>query len=166
MILKTTPGDFDTIFEIINDAALAYRDVIPADCWHDPYMTRDTLEHEIKSGVQFYGLIEGETLAGVMGFQAIHDVTLIRHAYVRTALRQHGIGGRLLNHLKSRIQSPILIGTWEAAEWAIHFYQKHGFALVDPQTKNNLLKQYWSISDRQIETSVVLTDHPDLYPKV
>ena len=151
-------GDVEAIYGIINDAAEAYRGVIPADCWHEPYMSREELRREIESGVRFWGYRHNGELIGVMGIQDVEDVTLIRHAYVRTSCRNRGIGGKLLGELRKLTTRPVLIGTWAAATWAIHFYQRHGFCLVSQEEKNRLLKKYWSISDRQIETSVVLAE--------
>ena len=159
MIRKCNDGDFNKILSIINDAAVAYKGVIPEDRWHEPYMSEESLRHEIKDGVIFWGYTDGNELVGVMGIQDVHDVTLIRHAYVRTAMRNKGIGGRLLSHLIKLATNPILIGTWADAIWAIHFYEKHGFRRVTKEEKNRLLKKYWSIPERQVETSVVLADH-------
>ena len=158
MIRPCTDSDFDTIFTIINDAAQAYCGVIPADCWHVPYMPREYLTHEIQSGVRFFGWDEGGKLIGVMGIQDVQDVTLIRHAYVRTANRNGGIGGKLLGELRKLTTQPVLIGTWAAATWAIRFYEKHGFRMATPEEKDRLLRTYWSIPARQIETSVVLAE--------
>jgi mannose-6-phosphate isomerase-like protein (cupin superfamily)/N-acetylglutamate synthase-like GNAT family acetyltransferase len=155
---RCTKSDFDTIFTIINDAAQAYCGIIPADRWHEPYMSREYLQHEIDSGVQFWGWEENSELVGVMGIQDVQDVTLIRHAYVRTANRNCGIGGRLLAELRKLTARPVLIGTWAAASWAVRFYEKYGFRMVTPEEKDRLLKKYWSIPERQIETSVVLGD--------
>ncbi|MFT3780900.1 MAG: GNAT family N-acetyltransferase [Nibricoccus sp.] len=152
-------ADIPAIFEIINDAAIAYKGVIPDDRWHEPYMARAALEEEIRSGVRFFGYVENETLLGVMGIQDVKDVTLIRHAYVRTAVRNRGIGRKLLQHLLTLTQRPVLIGTWAAAIWAIRFYQNHAFRVVSTEEKNELLKKYWTVPDRQIATSVVLADH-------
>ena len=146
------------MLDIINDSAQAYRGVIPADCWHEPYMPHTELAQQIASGVEFWGYTQDGTLCGVMGIQDVADVTLIRHAYVRTAHRNRGIGAELLTHLRGLTRKPILIGTWAAATWAIRFYEKQGFALVSGEHKNSLLKKYWSIPDRQIETSVVLAE--------
>jgi N-acetylglutamate synthase-like GNAT family acetyltransferase len=158
MIRPCTAADFDTMSAIINDAAQAYCGVIPADRWHEPYMSKDELRHEITSGVRFWGWEEGGKLVGVMGIQDVQDVTLIRHAYVRTANRGQGIGGKLLTELRKLTARPVLIGTWAAATWAICFYEKHGFQMVTPEEKDRLLKKYWSISKRQIETSVVMAE--------
>ena len=156
MIRKCSAGDFEAIFEIINDAAIAYKGVIPDDRWHEPYMSKEHLRGEIEDGVQFWGLQDQDGLTGVMGIQDRGDVTLIRHAYVRTAKRNQGIGSRLLAHLEPLSDRPILIGTWAHASWAVAFYEKHGYRLVTPEEKNRLLKKYWNIPERQVETSVVL----------
>lgn len=151
-------GDFEAIYTIINDAAQAYRGMIPPDRWHEPYMPREELRNEIESGVRFWGYEESGELAGVMGIQDVQDVTLIRHAYVRTASRSKGIGGKLLCELRRLTTRPILIGTWAAATWAIRFYERHGFRQVSVEEKNRLLKTYWTIPERQVETSVVLAE--------
>lgn len=158
MIRKYKETDFEIVYEIINDAAEAYKGVIPADRWHEPYMSKDELRREIDNGVVFWGHEEDGELIGVMGIQHVLDVTLIRHAYVRTSRRGQGIGGKLLSHLLQLSDRPILIGTWAEAVWAIRFYEKHGFRLVSQKEKNYLLKKYWSIPERQIETSVVLAE--------
>ena len=158
MIRLCKDTDFDAIVEIINDGAQAYRGAIPADRWKDPYMPEQELRHELAGGVVFWGFEENGELVGVMGIQDVVDVTLIRHAYVRTVNRGRGIGAALLLHLRSLATKPMLIGTWKAATWAIRFYQKHGFRLVAEDEKNRLLKKYWSIPQRQIETSVVLAE--------
>jgi GNAT superfamily N-acetyltransferase len=150
--------DFEAVYSIINDAAEAYRGIIPADRWTVPYMSREKLRHEIAEGVVFWGCDEASEMVGVMGIQDVQDVTLIRHAYVSTARQGQGIGGRLLVELRQQTVRPILIGTWAAAAWAIRFYQRHGFRMVSPEEKDRLLRKYWSIPDRQIETSVVLAD--------
>ena len=143
---------------IINDAAEAYRGVIPDDRWHEPYMPLAEMEAEVDAGVRFWGYETDGRLVGVMGMQDVQDVTLIRHAYVLTDLRGLGIGGQLLAHLLAATPRPVLIGTWAAASWAISFYGKHGFACVDQATKTQLLRQYWTIPERQVDTSVVLAD--------
>ncbi len=158
MIRRCEEHDFAAILSIVNDAAQAYRGVIPADRWHEPYMAEDELRREIESGIAFWGYEEEGELVGVMGIQPVDDVTLIRHAYVRTARRRQGIGGRLLAHLRTLTDRPILIGTWAAADWAIRFYERHGFRLVTPAEKDRLLRRYWRIPERQVETSVVLAD--------
>lgn len=150
--------DFPTILQIVNDAAQAYRGAIPDDCWKEPYMPKRELQHELASGVVFWGAEDNGGLVGVMGSQDVLDVTLIRHAYVRTAHRRRGTGAALLAHLRGLARKPILIGTWAAATWAIGFYEKHGFSLVRGEEKNRLLRKYWSIPERQVDTSVVLAD--------
>jgi N-acetylglutamate synthase-like GNAT family acetyltransferase len=156
MIRGCTEKDFDMLLEIINDAAQAYKGVIPEDRWHDPYMPQGQLQLEITSGVCFWGFEENGRLTGVMGMQDKGDVTLIRHAYVKTNLRNRGIGSLLLKYLETMTERPILIGTWADAVWAITFYEKNGYRLVSAEEKNRLLKKYWNIPDRQIATSVVL----------
>jgi GNAT superfamily N-acetyltransferase len=148
------------ILAIVNAAAEAYRGVIPADRWRDPYMSPAELEAEMGAGVAFWGYEAGGALAGVMGVQAVRDVDLIRHAYVAPGVQRRGVGGALLQHLLSSTTRRVLVGTWAAADWAIRFYRGHGFELVSPECKTALLKAYWTIPDRQIETSVVLTNRP------
>lgn len=164
MIRRCSPDDSDTIFTVINVAAEAYRGVIPADRWHEPYMPREELRTEIEAGVVFWGYEDADKLVSVMGIQDVgsdtsKDVTLIRHAYVVPDRQGQGIGGKLLEHLRQQTDRPLLIGTWAAATWAIRFYEKHGFRMVTPDEKDRLLRTYWSIPERQIETSVVLADH-------
>lgn len=158
MIRRCDENDFDAIWEIINDGAQAYKDVIPQDRWKQPYMSQDELRHEMREGVEFWGFEEDRDLKGVMGIQPVKDVTLIRHAYVRTQWQKAGIGSQLLAHLRNLTSGPVLIGTWAEASWAIRFYETHGFQLVGAEEKNRLLKTYWTIPDRQIATSVVLAD--------
>ena len=158
MIRHCYDREFETIYSIINESAIAYKGVIPADCWKEPYMSTSELQHEMDTGVKFWGYVEVEQLVGVMGVQQVQDVTLIRHAYIRPARQNQGVGGKLLTYLRAQVTSPILIGTWADAIWAIRFYEKHRFKLVPPVEKAPLLRKYWSISDRQIETSVVLAD--------
>jgi GNAT superfamily N-acetyltransferase len=158
LIRPCRPGETEVVWHIINEAAQAYRDVIPPDRWHDPYMSLEELQQEIAAGVAFWGYEEGGELLGVMGIQAVRDVTLIRHAYVRRSSQGRGIGGRLLAALRRRTSQPILIGTWAAATWAVRFYEKHGFRQVSFQEKERLLRSYWSVPTRQIETSVVLAE--------
>ena len=150
--------DFDLIWEIINDGAQAYKGIIPADRWTEPYMSREELRRQIDEGVVFWGYEESGALEAVMGIQPVQDVTLIRHAYVRTRNQNQGIGARLLSHLRGLTRRPVLIGTWADASWAIQFYKKYSFRLVEPHEKERLLRKYWSIPERQIETSVVLAD--------
>jgi GNAT superfamily N-acetyltransferase len=157
MICKLLRPDFDSILQVVNDAAQAYTNVIPHDRWKEPYMSASELRKEIEDGVEFYGWKENNVLLGVMGTQLVKDVTLIRHAYVLTDRQRRGIGKKLLKHLLSIARSrDILVGTWEAADWAIRFYEKHGFRLLSREEKNRLLRKYWDIPKRQVETSVVL----------
>ncbi len=158
MIRICAEHEFDAVLDIINDAATAYKGVIPPDRYHEPYMSREYLRHELEAGVAFWGYEEKGKLLGVMGLQDVQDVTLIRHAYVRTAHRYEGIGGKLIAHLKALTKRPTLVGTWEAAGWAIRFYEKYGFRMVSWSEKERLLRKYWNIPERQTETSVVLGD--------
>ncbi len=144
------------IVAIVNDAAQAYRGVIPPDRWHEPYMTLEELQGELAAGVRFWGCEAEGRLAGVMGLQDRGEVDLIRHAYVRTAHRRRGIGEKLLHFLEEISSKPILIGTWIAATWAIRFYEKHGYRVLGRADTTRLLKKYWDIPERQVETSVVL----------
>jgi GNAT superfamily N-acetyltransferase len=154
MIRRCRLKDTERMYYIINEAARAYDGAIPADCYHQPYMPMEELEREMKR-VAFYGWVINKELVGVMGMEPIKDVTLIRHAYVLPEYQNKGIGRRLLDHLKSRTTTPrLLVGTWAAAHWAIDFYQKHGFRLMPD--KDNLLREYWDVPKRQIETSVVM----------
>lgn len=158
MIRRCFDEDFDQVWEVINDGAKAYEGSIPADRYEDPYMTKGKLRDEVNDGVEFWGL-EGEAgLAGVMGIQKVRDVTLIRHAYVRTTSQRRGIGTKLLSHLRMLTHTPVLIGTWADAVWAIRFYEGHGFRVVSPREKELLLRTYWTVPARQIETSILLTD--------
>ena len=157
MIRKLTNNNFQAILTVINDAATAYRGKIPDDRWKEPYMSVEELKEEIQSGVQFYGYLKNNVLIAVMGIQPVVDVTLIRHAYTLTNHQRKGIGEKLLNHLLKLARTErILVGTWENASWAIKFYEKHGFQLLSRKETNKLLKKYWSIPDRQVETSIVL----------
>jgi GNAT superfamily N-acetyltransferase len=158
MIRRCEDRDFDFVWAIINDGAQAYRGTIPADRWTEPYMSREKLQHEIEDGVVFWGYQDHGTLMGVMGIQPVRDVTLIRHAYVRTGSQKQGVGSQLLSHLRELTKEPVLIGTWADAVWAIRFYERHGFRMVSGEDKDRLLKKYWNIPERQVETSVVLAD--------
>jgi GNAT superfamily N-acetyltransferase len=158
MIRQCDDRDFDLIWAIVNDGARAYKRIIPEDRWTEPYMSRNHLRQEIDDGVAFWGNEQAGTLQGVMGMQRVRDVTLIRHAYVRSSGQRRGIGTALLAHLRVAVQGPILIGTWADAVWAIRFYEKNGFRLVGPERKDQLLRRYWTVPERQIETSVVLAD--------
>ncbi len=164
MIRRCDEGDFETIWATVNDGAQAYKGIIPADRWTEPYMSRDKLRHEIDDGVVFWAYEEDGAVAGVMGLQHVLDVTLIRHAYVRGSRQQRGIGGRLLSHLRELTSRPVLVGTWADAVWAIRFYERHGFHVVAPQEKNRLLGKYWNVPERQVETSVVLAESSPLHP--
>ena len=159
-IRRCRDDEHAAILGIVNAAAEAYRAVIPPDRWQEPYMPADELEREIAAGVAFWGYEADGTLAGVMGLQAVRDVDLVRHAYVRPGNQRRGIGDALLAHLRRMSKRRMLVGTWAAADWAITFYQRRGFELVSPARKTALLKTYWSIPDRQIETSVVLANPP------
>jgi GNAT superfamily N-acetyltransferase len=163
MIRRCTDNDIDAIYAIINDSARAYEGHIPGDCYHWPYMPMDELLAEIAAGVEFWGLEQEDTmglprLVAVMGIQDRGPVMLIRHAYTRSELRGKGLGSELLVQLLGMAYKPVLIGTWRDATWAIRFYQKHGFRLVRPEEKDRLLRRFWTISERQVETSVVLAD--------
>lgn len=158
IIRRCSGADFNVIYEIINDAAQAYRGIIPPDLWKTPYMPEAELRAEISDGVVFWGYEADRELLGIMGTQDVPGVTLIRHAYVKSAERNKGIGGRLLAHLRARTEKPVLIGTWAVADWAIRFYEQHGFALITGNEKDRLLRKYWSVPPRQIQTSVVLAD--------
>jgi GNAT superfamily N-acetyltransferase len=140
----------------VNAAAEAYRGVIPADRWHEPYMSAEELDAELAAGVAFWGYEIDSELVGVMGIQSVGDVELIRHAYVSPGSQRHGVGSALLERLTRSPTRPLLVGTWAAADWAIGFYRRHGFDLVSPERKAELLRAYWTIPERQIETSVVL----------
>ena len=156
MIRPFAETDFDEAYAIINEAAEAYRGVIPADRWHEPYMSREELRKEIAAGVEFSVLEDDGRVIAVMGVQPVRDAMLIRHAYVRKAAQRHGTGSALMKHLLANMEGRVMVGTWAAAEWAIRFYQRHGFRLTNPDEKDRLLSTYWSIPDRQRETSVVL----------
>jgi GNAT superfamily N-acetyltransferase len=163
MIRQCIDSDFEAIYSIINIAARVYKGIIPGDRWKEPYMPRYEIHNEIEKGVVFWGYYADHELAGVMGIQDVQDVTLIRHAYVYPAKQGQGIGSSLLSELCSKTAPPMLVGTWSDAVWAVRFYKKHGFRLVSPTMKNRLLRQYWSIPIRQIETSVVLADQKWFY---
>lgn len=156
MIRHLSEADGPAILEVILDAATAYRGVIPADCWQEPYMSEAELRDNIAAGVDFFGWEERARLIGVMGLQGVRGVILIRHAYTRTADQGRGIGGQLLGHLRGRARGRLLVGTWAAAAWAIRFYQQRGFSLVGPEEKDRLLTTYWTVPERQRQASVVL----------
>jgi GNAT superfamily N-acetyltransferase len=157
-IRKSVANDFEAILAIINDAAQAYRGVIPSDQWHEPYMSAGELTNEIASGVIFWVVVADGQLLGVMGIQDKEDVALVRHAYTATTLQRKGIGTKLLRHVETLAGKPILIGTWADASWAIEFYRRNDFTVVSEGDKNRLLRTYWSVPARQVETSVVLAD--------
>ena len=157
MTNKLRRADLKSILQVVNKAAQAYKNVIPKDRWKEPYMSAEELREEIEGGVEFYGWIEDSQLVAVMGIQPVSGVTLIRHAYVLPNYQREGIGERLLKNLLSLARtSEVLVGTWEAAYWAINFYEKHGFRLISKKEKDSLLRKYWKIPERQVETSVVL----------
>ncbi len=158
MIRPCEDNEIDQVWSIINDGAQVYRGVIPADRWKEPYMSREELRQQIGEGVEFWGYEEEGLLLAVMGTQRVKDVTLIRHAYVLSSKQKRGLGSQLLNWLRGLTSSPVLIGTWRDAVWAIRFYERHGFAKVGDQEKDRLLRRYWNVPQRQIETSVVLAD--------
>jgi N-acetylglutamate synthase-like GNAT family acetyltransferase len=158
IIRKSVDGDFPAILAIINDAARAYRGVIPVDRWHEPYMSTEEFKGEVAAGVVFWIAEESGRLTGVMGIQDKGDVALVRHAYVDPSAQRTGVGTKLLRHVESLVDKPILIGTWATASWAIDFYRRNGFDVVAESDKDQLLRRYWSIPPRQIETSVVLAN--------
>lgn len=151
-------ADFDAIVAVVNAAATAYAGVIPADRYHEPYMPADELRGEIAAGVRFWGWFDDDMLVGVLGIQDVDDVTLLRHAYVQPAHQRRGVGGDLLGHLRGLATRPLLVGTWADATWAIRFYEHHGFRLVGRVEKDELLRRYWTIPERQVATSVVLRE--------
>jgi GNAT superfamily N-acetyltransferase len=159
------------ILAIVNAAAESYRGVIPDDRWREPYMPAEELDGEIAAGVAFWGYEDGGELLGIMGIQPVGDIDLIRHAYVAPGSQRRGVGGTLLEHLMGAATRPVLVGTWAAAHWAVSFYRRHGFEQVDPETKNRLLRTYWNIPERQVETSVVLAspawrDYSEVSPPI
>lgn len=156
MIRNYTDTDFEIVYKIINDSSQAYKGIIPTDRWHEPYMTKEELRSEINDGIKFYCYLDNDEIIGVMGIQNKEEVDLIRHAYIKTSGRRKGIGGQLLDYLQNMSSLPLLIGTWADASWAIHFYEKHGFHVVSKKEKERLLRKYWNIPERQVETSVVL----------
>ena len=158
-IRRCKEEEFNAIWKIVNDGSQAYRGVIPADRFTEPYMSQEELQRQIDEGVTFWGYEDGGQLLGVMGIQKAADVTPIRHAYVRSGDQKRGIGGALLAHLRALTADPVLIGTWRDASWAICFYERHGFSLVTDEQKDRLLRTYWNVPQRQIETSVVLADN-------
>jgi N-acetylglutamate synthase-like GNAT family acetyltransferase len=158
IVRQSEATDLLQILALINEAAQAYRGVVPHDRWHDPYMPADELSREIASGVVFWAAEDNGAVLGVMGLQDRDDVTLVRHAYVSPAQQRKGIGLTLLRHIEALSTKPILIGTWADASWAIAFYRRNGFILLPHDETGPLLRKYWSIPERQIETSVVLAN--------
>jgi N-acetylglutamate synthase-like GNAT family acetyltransferase len=158
MIRKCSEADLSALYEIVNDAARAYKGIIPADRWREPYMPMEELKSEIAAGVRFWGCESDGELLGVMGMQDKGEVDLIRHAYVKTAKRKQGIGSELLRHIEKSARKPILLGTWRDATWAVAFYEKNGYRRLSRQETERLLRKFWSIPERQIETSVVLAN--------
>jgi GNAT superfamily N-acetyltransferase len=158
LIRKSEAADFQAILAIVNDAARAYKGVIPGDRWHEPYMSADELAQEIAAGVVFWVAEDEARVVGVMGIQDKGDVDLVRHAYTATTLQRKGVGTRLLRHVEGLADKPILIGTWADASWAIDFYRRSGYSVVANDEKDRLLRKYWSIPARQVDTSVVLAD--------
>jgi GNAT superfamily N-acetyltransferase len=156
-IIRACGGDDELrILEIINEAAAAYRGVIPDERWHEPYMSADELRGDLARGVAFVGMEVDGTLVGVMGVQRVRDCDLIRHAYVLPSFQRHGVGGALIRHLTAASSRQMLVGTWAAATWAVAFYQRHGFTLLDPVQSRQLLGTYWNVPKPQMEASVVL----------
>jgi GNAT superfamily N-acetyltransferase len=158
LIRKSVEADCAAMLAIVNDAAQAYRGVIPVDRWREPYMPADELEKEIAGGVVFWVAEEEGRLLGVMGIQDKGEVALVRHAYVARTTQRKGVGTRLLRYVEGLADKPLLIGTWADASWAIEFYRRNGFTVVPNSHRDRLLRTYWSIPKRQIETSVVLAD--------
>jgi GNAT superfamily N-acetyltransferase len=158
MVSPCRATDVEAIHAIVNDAAAAYRGVIPADCWHEPYMSMDELQREIADGVRFFGRRDDGELVGVMGLQDLGDVTLLRHAYVRRDRQRSGIGSELLAMVRAEARAPILVGTWADADWAIDFYRRHAFRVLTSSEASELLERYWNVPARQAAVSVVLAD--------
>ena len=160
VIRRCDDGDRPRMLSIVNDAARCYAGVIPADRWHDPYMSGAELDGEVAAGVDFHGCVADGVLVGIMGIQAVRDVTLIRHAYVSSLHQGRGVGGLLLRQLRARSSGRMLVGTWAAAGWAIRFYEANGFTTLGRQEGAGLLRRYWSVPERQVEESVVLASAP------
>ena len=160
MISEYKKTDTSKILNIINDASLKYKGVIPDDCWKEPYMSEQELIDEFSDGVRIYGYNHNNELIGVIGIQEVKDVVLIRHAYTLSSYQGKGAGSALLEYLlKKNLNSRLLVGTWKDATWAIRFYEKFGFILHTKEEKTLLLKKYWKIPSKQIENSVVLERH-------
>jgi N-acetylglutamate synthase-like GNAT family acetyltransferase len=158
LIRRSREADSVAMLAVVNAAARAYRGVIPADRWREPYMPADELAKEISDGVDFWVAEDHGRIIGMMGIQDRADAALVRHAYIEPAAQRRGVGSSLLRHVHSLTGKPVLVGTWADASWAIEFYRKNGFVLVSSGQKDHLLRRYWSIPERQIETSVVLAD--------
>ena len=160
MISEYKKTDTSKILNIINDASIKYKGVIPDDCWKEPYMSEQELIDEFNDGVRIYGYNHNNELIGVIGIQEVKDVVLIRHAYTLSSYQGKGAGSALLEYLlKKNLNSRLLVGTWKDATWAIKFYEKFGFILHTKEEKTLLLKKYWKIPSKQIENSVVLERH-------
>jgi GNAT superfamily N-acetyltransferase len=159
-VVRPCRAEDSIVLAIVNSAAEAYRGAIPADRWHDPYMSMEELRRDIADGVKFWAFEADGEVVGVMGIQPRHDVDLIRHAYVLPQHQRHGVGAALIERLRQESTRRMLVGTWSAASWAIGFYRRHGFELVPEERKAQLLRMYWRLADRQIETSVVLANPP------
>ena len=157
MINEYTTNDIPEILDVINDASLRYKSVIPDDCWSEPYMSVQELNDEFNNEVRMFGCHHNNKLIGVIGIQEVKDVILIRHAYTLTSYQNKGTGSALLEYLLKKNQnSRLLVGTWRNAKWAIRFYEKFGFILHAKEQSTLLLKKYWKISSKQIKNSVVL----------
>ena len=157
MIIEYKKNDTSKILNIINDASLRYKGIIPENCWHEPYMSEQELIDEFNNKIHMFGYHKNNKLIGVIGVQEVKDVILIRHAYTLTAYQGKGTGSALLKYLLKKNQnSRILVGTWRHATWAVRFYEKFGFVLHAKEQSALLLKKYWKIPSKQIENSVVL----------
>ena len=157
MIIEYSKNNSSQILDVVNDAALKYKGIIPDNCWQDPYMSVEELYDEFNKGVHMFGYRISEKLVGVMGIQEVKDVTLIRHAYTLTQYQGTGVGKSLLRYLLKRNHSTcLLVGTWKEATWAIQFYEKFDFVIQTKKQTTFLLDKYWKISSNQIENSVVL----------
>lgn len=160
VVRRCGDDELEAVLSIVNAAAVAYRGVIPDDCWHEPYMTPNGLGRDILEGLEIWGYERGGELIGVMGIQPMADVDLIRHAYVRPTVQRKGVGAALIQHVRRLTDRRILVGTWAAAGWAVAFYQRHGFEPVRSPLAERLMRKYWSVPSRQMEVSVVLANPP------
>ncbi|MQF82612.1 GNAT family N-acetyltransferase [SAR202 cluster bacterium AD-802-E10_MRT_200m] len=162
MIAEYSTNDLTNLLYVINEAAIKYKGTIPDDCWHEPYMSEQELTNEFNNGVRMFGYSTNKTLVGVMGFQELEQVTLIRHAYILSNHQRTGIGTLLLGYLfRINTSQRLLLGTWQDATWAIQFYLKNGFILHTRQQSESLLNTYWQVPLKQMEHSVVLEKYPD-----